>query len=178
MDDYSVITHVTNIVLAVAALGGVIIAALGLRTWRQELHGRADFELARRIMRGVYELRNQIRQMRNIFSPEVLDTQYERLNNKASELDAALLEAEVLWGKTLQPQKDSLKECLVTLRLALRRHFRSQNEKRELTSEQYKETDGVLYGDNDENDQFGNSVEHAVGEFEDAIRPYLKRRTG
>lgn len=177
MENCSLITDITNVVVAIAAIAGAVIAALGLWTWRHELHGRADFELARRVMRGAYELRNQIRQMRNIFLPDMLDTQYERLNNKASEIDVALLETEVLWGNALHGQKQSLKECLVNYRLALRRHVRSQRKERTLTDQQHEEIDAILFGDGGESDQFGVALDQAVRGFEDALRPYLKRRT-
>ena len=176
MDICNIISDITNIVFALAAVVGVVIAALGLLTWRDELHGRADFELARRIMRGVYELHNEIQQIRNIFSPELHDTQYERLNKKASELDVALLEAKVLWGDKLHGPKQTLKACLSTLRVTLRRQFRSQQGKLQLTDKQLEEIDAVLYGDGDEDDEFATAVEQAVTGFEDALGPYLKRR--
>ena len=127
-------------------------------------------------MRGVYELRNEIRQIRDIFSPEFLDTQYERLNKKASELDVALLEAEVLWGNKLQAPKQAIKKRLSTLRLTMRRYFRSEKEQLQLTDKQKEEIDVTLYGECDDDDQFGKSVEQAVAEFEDALRPFLKRK--
>ncbi|MBN1395282.1 MAG: hypothetical protein JW959_09680, partial [Pirellulales bacterium] len=176
MDDCHVITAVTNIMLAVAAIGGAVIAALGLKTWRHELHGRANFELARRVLRGVYEVRNQPRQMRHVFSSEMLDTQYERLNEKATDLDVALLEAEVLWGNTLQGHKESLKDCLVKYRLAFRRHIRSQKEEHKLKGRQCNEMEAILYGADDDTDNYMRAVDKAVRGFEDTLRPYLKRK--
>lgn len=178
MDVCNIISAITNIVFALAAVVGVVIAALGLSTWRHELHGQADFELARRIMRGVYELHNEIQQIRNIFSPEHLDAQYERLNKKASGLDVALLEAKILWGDKLQVHKQALKECLSTLRLALRRQFRSQKGKLPVTDKQLEEIDAVLWGDDDhEDDEFATAVRQAVAGFEGALGTYLKRRS-
>ena len=176
MEGCNLISDITNIVLALAAVAGAVIAALGLWTWRHELYGRADFELARRVIRGVYELRHEVRQIRNIVSPEFLDTQYERLNKKASELDVALLEAEVLWGNMLQPPKKALKECLSTLRVTMRRYFRSQKQQLQLTDKQKEEIDLILYGNCDDDEQFGKTVDQAVAGFEDALRPYVKRK--
>ena len=176
MEGCNVINYIANILLALAAVAGAVIAGVALRTWRHELHGRADFELARRVMRGVYELRNEIRQIRNIFAPEFPDTQYERLNKKASELDVALLEAEVLWANKLQAPKQAIKECLSTLRLTMRRYLRAQKKQLQLTDKQEEEIDAILSGDGDESDQFGKTVDRAVSEFEDALRPFLKRK--
>lgn len=176
MEDCNLISNITSVVLALAAAAGAIIAAFGLLTWRHELHGRADFELACRVMRGVYELHNEIQQIRNIFSPELLDKQYERLNKKASKLDVALLEAKVLWGDKLKRPKETLHDCLKTWRLTLRKHLRSQKRGKQLTDEEFEKIDAILYGDGDEDDKFGKAVEQAVAGFEDALGPYLKRR--
>ncbi|MEK7355903.1 MAG: hypothetical protein AAB250_05610, partial [Bdellovibrionota bacterium] len=118
MENCDLIAQFTDIITAAATVVGVVFVWLGLRTWRSELHGHANFELARRVVRGVYEIRNEIRQIRNSFSSEPLDALFARLNSKASELDVSLLEAEVLWDLMLRESKQALKECLLTLRRA------------------------------------------------------------
>ena len=175
MEICNIVSALANVVMAVAVLGGAIIAARGLKTWREDLHGRADFELARRVMRSVYELRTQMQQMRNVFSQGFIDTQYERLNNKASELDVVLLEAKVLWDNTLQGPKESLKKCLSTFRCAHVERLDSRDNGLELTDDQRKKLGDILDGYGTKSDQFGQEIEQAVGEFEEALRPYLKR---
>lgn len=98
----NVLAVISNIVLAIAAVIGAIVAVCGLSIWRHELHGQVDFALARRVMQGIYKIRNRFRQIRNDFSAETLDVQYERLNKTLCELDTALLEAEVLWGDAVE----------------------------------------------------------------------------
>lgn len=176
MDGCNMISDITNIALVLAAWAGAIIAFFGLMAWQRELHGRADFKLARRVMLDVYELHNEIQQIRNIFSPELLDKQYERLNKKASKLNVALLEAKVLWGDKLERPTQTLHDSLKTWRLALRKHLRTQKGKMQLTDEELEKIDAILYGDGDEDDEFGKGVEQAVAAFEDALGPYLKRR--
>ena len=170
----SCISSITNIVLAMSAAAGAIIAGLGLRTWRRELHGRADFDMARHVMLGVYQLRNELRHVRSVFSPDSLDTQYERLNDKASELDIVLLEAEVLWGDKLHAAKRTLKDSITSWRNQLRRYFRTINTSDELSEKDTEKMDAILCGDED--DEFGKGVQKAVVEFETALRPYLKRK--
>jgi hypothetical protein len=85
-----------NVLVGVATVVGAIIAGQGLKTWRHELRGHADFDLARRVMLCVYQFRNEFRSARSLFSAEVFETHYGRLNDKGNELDLALLEAEVL----------------------------------------------------------------------------------
>lgn len=148
MDDCNAINTIANAVIAVSALLGAFVAGLGLKTWRNELHGRTEYDLAKRILTNVYLVRNEIQQIRNIFSLDFVDTQYERLNRKASDVDAVLLEAEVLWGgDKLQPAKNELKECLITLRESMRRRLESQREGLQLSTKQQDEMHSILDGD-------------------------------
>jgi hypothetical protein len=174
--DFTVITHVANVVVALSAVAGVVIAFLGLQTWRCELHGRADFDLARRVMFAVYELRNAIRQSRNELSFGFPDSQYDRVNKKASDLDVALLEAEVLWGASLHAPKLSMNRCLSTLWKMRRRQIDAQRKELKLTDKDHEEIEAVLSGYGEENDEFGKSVDDAVSAFENVLRPNLLRR--
>jgi len=170
----NIISDLGNIVTATAAVAGVVIALFGLRGWRDELHGRADFELARRVMRSVYEVRNRIRQMRTVVSTESFETRYERFNSKAGELDSELFEAEVLWGDTLHGPKESLKERVSTFRLALSDRYDEKNGF-ELTETRHQELNAICDGYGRKNDRFDEETERTVSEFEEALRPYLKR---
>lgn len=58
---------IKEVVVTMAALVGVLIAALGLRSWKQEMKGRADWELARRYLRGLYTVRDAIHALRMPF---------------------------------------------------------------------------------------------------------------
>lgn len=168
------IATISDIVLAVSALVGAIVAVCGLSTWRHELHGQADFALARQVMRAVYEIRNRFGQIRNDLSSEAFDTQYERFNGALCELDVALLEAEVLWGDDLTCAKRALKKCVSAYRLALKARRRTQEAKREITAEEYERTKPILSGECD--DSFGQTVTSAVAQFEAVLRPRLNRR--
>src|SRR5437016_7623030 len=118
-------SSIAIIVTAVCAVGGLIIAGLGLRTWRQELRGRAEYELARRVMILVYKVRDglefvqhptvyvtewQTRPGRDESKQEMeeQDLQYAynmRLktpNDARRELHVELLEVEAIWGDVLK----------------------------------------------------------------------------
>lgn len=43
-------------------------ALLGLRTWSRELRGRAEYDLARRVLTGAYRVRDRIRECQSPFS--------------------------------------------------------------------------------------------------------------
>ena len=160
---------------AVSALAGAIIAGIGLRTWRRELLGRVEYDLARRLLKGVFELRNAIRQVRSVWATEGTDARCERVDRKRGELDASLLEAEVLWGGRLQQAKRQLKECLDILGEKMALRYEAHEQGLQLTDAEKKEMTAILCGHGRKDDQFGQKVDAAVRAFEDVLRPHLSR---
>ena len=67
------INLVTRIALAaavgIAAGVGIYVGVMGLNAWRRELSGKAEWELARRALRQVYEVRDTLRQARDVRLP-------------------------------------------------------------------------------------------------------------
>lgn len=59
---------IRDAIVALAAASTAIIAFLGLKAWRKQLIGRAQYELARRLLRATYTVRDAIPQLRNIFT--------------------------------------------------------------------------------------------------------------
>ena len=56
---------IKDTLITFVAVGGFFIALFGLKTWRKELKGKAEYDLARRILKAVYKIRNSIRNVRN-----------------------------------------------------------------------------------------------------------------
>ena len=54
-------------VQAVFAAIGSIVAILGLRAWRQQLAGKTEYEMASRLLRAVYKVRDQVNSLRSPF---------------------------------------------------------------------------------------------------------------
>ena len=61
------ITLAKDVMTILAALVAATVAILGLRTWRKQLRGKTEYELARRLLRNVYRVRDAIRIVRNPF---------------------------------------------------------------------------------------------------------------
>jgi hypothetical protein len=119
---------VKDAVTTLAAVVGIYVALVGLSTWKRQLKGQTDHELARQILVTLYKYREAIKGVRHpaIFpseEPEPPEHQREKMSreqirhyglahtyqnrwNKVQaqrvELDASLLEAEALWGAELK----------------------------------------------------------------------------
>src|SRR5689334_8252445 len=60
-----VVSLVRDILTCCAALFAAGIAFLGLRTWRAQLKGKTEFELAQRLLQSVYKVRQAIAVVRH-----------------------------------------------------------------------------------------------------------------
>ena len=163
-----------DITTALAAVVGATVATLGLNAWKKQLRGKTDYELARRLLRAVYKVRDFIPQVRSpmIFdgekdeaigeaklSPEALKENYaaqssyavyrkrwSKLLEAVGDLDVELLEAEVSWGKPIKDKVDSLKKLVALLRWSIQVHL-SQKQQPQLhpSKEQLNEVNRVLF---------------------------------
>lgn len=196
---------VTDVIVAAAALGGVIIAGLGLHTWKSEMRGRDEYDLARRILTAVYKVRNVTRHVResamhsgewrdrpgrnstdsitNPIETDWEDTAYayqRRLDGLRAELDRldlALLEAEALWDDLLKRPSEEIQKCCRELAGAIRRYLRARmpNTRYTYSAEEMKSIEAIVWQD-DEEDLFFTRVAAAVMDFESALEPYLRRK--
>src|SRR3972149_3543256 len=56
-----------TIIGVIIAGAGVYFAASGLSTWRDQLHGRTEYDLARRYLRSTYKVRDALQRVRSPF---------------------------------------------------------------------------------------------------------------
>lgn len=68
------ISAVADVLTAVGALGATVVAGLGLVTWRKQLKGRTEYDLARRMLKKTYRLREAVRSAR---SPMILGGEFQ-----------------------------------------------------------------------------------------------------
>lgn len=186
-------------------ISGAAVAAFvglrGLQTWRRQLRGNSDHELARRMLRLVYQVRDRIAGVRNPFvapaetakamkdaGVPAEEWKQKQLGNESmqfvyqarwallaaamSDLHVEYVEAEVLWKDELKDERQQLHECVTKLYMALTRYLR----RREGTGdepEKWGKFENIIFSDLCEDDAFGKDVKKAVTDLEAAIRPYL-----
>lgn len=61
------LSNLRDIVLTLVAVCSLFVAIQGLKTWRRELQGRFDFDLARRLLVATYRVRERLREVRSPF---------------------------------------------------------------------------------------------------------------
>ena len=126
---------VSQLILTVSAVTGAVVAVAGLTTWRKQLRGRTEYDLARKLLRAVLQVRDEIRFVRSpfILAGEFLAAyraenqeppatgvsgqeglrlvyhhRWRQLQAALSDLRVDLVEGEVHWGEPLRRLGDRL----------------------------------------------------------------------
>lgn len=179
-------------------LAGLIIAGMGLATWKKQIKGTREFETAYNLHYAVLKLRNAIKNVRNpaIFPSEsnravkyskekypekseedikkdanssVYEMRWEEISNAFTEMESHLLAAEVSWGSEILDLIKPLKKKITELNIKLKQHFQP-----ELRTVDYEKIDEVIYdqSNGNEDDSFSKEVSQAV----QIITNYIKSK--
>jgi hypothetical protein len=191
-------------IVVASAIGAVCVAASGLKTWKAQLKGTVEYDLTRRLLRATYKLRDAFAVVRNpiMWANEFVppppdfkgDAEEERFYGMAAayekrwdhvvkarrELDAELLEAEVIWDSGVNERFHRVLQLQQELLVNLNAHLRSQNPRnspatRQSTHEAFRNRREVLYADGSPEDEFAKDLALALKAVEDHLKPHLKK---
>ena len=191
-------------VIAAAAIGGVIVAHGGLQAWRAQLRGTVEYELTRRLLRATYKYRDGFSLVRHpvMFGSEhpplpadfqgtrdderfhglagAYSSRWDRLMDARRELDAELLEAEVIWDNSIRDKYRKLFELQGELFSVLSSYLGASNPRnsegvRRAAEQFLRERRDALYETNFEEDTFSKDLRAAVQDVESTLKPHLRR---
>ncbi|MGY2158580.1 hypothetical protein [Pseudomonas tolaasii] len=205
--DWSLTKDVFSIIGTIISGGAVAVAFYfgreGLHTWRRQLRGSADHDLARRLLIELYKLRDEIQRARSpaIFSFEGVpfegelvsedpkqssyafsERAYRRrliaMDGARNPLRATMLEAEAIWGddlKVLMEQFFKLeREFVIYVRLYLMSIEPQQSVQGELSRHQLLEQRrNVLYDLDSPDDVYWVEMMQALRGVENLLRARL-----
>ena len=197
------------IVKDVAITGAAIIAGYvgikGLGTWRRQLKGNTEYELAKQLLRSVYELREAIASVRHPFmqysqEPDMPEEKLKELSVREkqwhamaqayqkrwepvpkakSTLDTTLLEAEVVWGQRIVEIVSPFDELIGELLWAIQDHLEAMNPNGYYESpgaEEIKKRRGILYvRGNTEKDEYKKRLEEIISAIEEELKPHIEQ---
>lgn len=144
---------IKDFVLMIVSVIGAFVALKGLSTWNRQLKGSVEYDLARRLLKSTYKLRDAMRGVRNPFMtnqemPEPPlehgeDMKYEQIrhygiekaylarwdkvNDIRTELQADMLEGEAIWGADLYPVFKDLFDLHLELFRNVRNYVEASN---------------------------------------------------
>ncbi len=197
----AILAIVKDLVVTLAAAGGLIVTLLGLRTWKRQLKGKTEWDLARRYLRAVYIVRDAVGTVRISFMSvgeqsaamaevkkarsdslqtdiDPVGAAYEQrfvpLHRAWSDLQVERAEAEALWGAAAVEAIKPLAKSMRELLSYLEMHMRHRaGRMKGAKQDLLDKIDGVMFGIPNENgrDEFGDDLSKAVGTAEAFIRP-------
>jgi hypothetical protein len=199
------ITAVKDALVGLSAVSAAVFAYLGLTTWRKELKGKSEYQLAKEVLKSVYKVREAFKHVRNpwIYQYEypnemlddtghlkreqnyegtahVYEKRWEMMTEAFRELEEHHLEAQVEWGSEFQDVITKLRSCKVDLLIAIQQMLEHKKNPREIgltDAEKHAEERSVLYyhGSDSKYDKFTPQIDEAINEFEKWLRPHIKR---
>lgn len=199
------ITAGKDIVVAIAAALAALFAYLGLSTWRKELKGKSEYQLAKDALKSVYKVREAFKHVRNpaIFQYEypeemtnhhghlkqenrhegtahVYQERWKKMDEAFSELESYHLDAQVEWGPEFQDVIKDLRSCRAELLVAIQRmleRMKDTYDREVLSIDEKAEERSVLYhlGTDSKHDKFTPDINAAIGKFEEWLRPHIKK---
>ncbi|MDX1807899.1 MAG: hypothetical protein R3331_00030 [Sulfurospirillaceae bacterium] len=192
--------------VGLSAVSAAIFAYLGLSAWKKELKGKAEYQLAKDVLKSVYKVREAFKHVRNpaIYQYEypedmtdyhghlkreykhegtvyVYENRWKVMAEAFSELEEHHLNAQVEWGAEFQDTIVKLRSCRVELQITIQQLLERKKDAeldRMTTREQRAAERSVLYygGEDSEYDKFTPEINQAIDKFEKWLRPHINKR--
>lgn len=180
---------------------GVWVAWQGLKTWRRQLKGTSQFDVAKRLMLKVYQIRRDIEYCRESYRSIPVLTHYqdgkpipereqerysrnkemlERYNvivRTLSEIEFILFESEIILDKKARNIFKPIEDVCYLLRYSIDEYIIVCDPRykdmsgSEDSSNQYRELLRVIFSK--KNDDIQTKINSTVAEFEKLIKPYI-----
>lgn len=171
-DIVSLIKDISSIISGIIL---TVIAIMGLQTWKRQLKGNTEYELARRFLGAVYKIRDAISYTRNPFvlggeiasalqeaniEIDKSDSEYQvksqnalyqkrwkKMQEALSEFNLVIFEIEVLWGKEIRETIKPLGNCIADLHFEIQRMLRKldQDIPEDLTDTEDRRRNDIIY---------------------------------
>lgn len=189
----NIVNMIAGIVTAVGTLGLFGLGFYGLKGWRSQSNWKEEHDLAKRLLLSVYKLRDIIHAARNPFvdigevddptsknwRESAYNKRWSRITAQQVELDAAMTEADVLWGKKtpLHEAELELRQQIVKLFLAIKHFLNNDNQNLRLFN---KKDEEILYSTSIYNggtlDVYDTQLNEIIGKYEAYLEQYLGRK--
>jgi hypothetical protein len=198
----SLISIISNIILAISAIVVSILGFIGLQQWKRELNGKSKYEIARELAKLAFKYRDSYNSARNLFTYSEestdrkkdeketeqirfdLDEQYsrgkrvEQLYQIVSQIHEVGWEASILLDEKVTNYIKPIEETYRELLIAFRSYFRTQLMLARGTinpmeiDENHQKRNDIIYGTPD--DEFGEKANIAVNTLVNELKKYIQ----
>jgi hypothetical protein len=186
-----------DVVSIVGTIGALTIGGLGLFTWRRQLRGTSEYEIAKKAILKTYEVQQALQSVRNPMlylgkeeveagrrleeEQRIYSERMTYLNEKWAELQTIRLETKVIWGKEAQDSFNEIQQRIGNLRGAMWLHFwmKGANAGPEATvddsPERVRENDKIVYFTSEE-DEFSQKIAESTANVEKFFGPKVRTK--
>lgn len=210
--DWELVGKVATISKEVITLGvaciGVYAALEGLSTWKRQLTGQTEYELARQLLRCTYILREALRDVRRpqilideqvlpegfaSLSPRQVDyaimhtahhNRWSKVLNARAELQTELIKGEVVWNKAVKDKYERLFELQQELLADVNAYLTgfdpdaSAEKKAAAYAYRYDRRTINFHLPGAREDPFWIDIEAAISDIESYLKPHLAKPRG
>jgi len=191
-----------DILTAFSAVVVAIVSILGLKAWKKQLKGKTEYELARRLLRAVYKIREAISYVRNPFvsSAEisqalqeanvqiatsdsdfhktsqgaVYQMRWKKIGESVADLDIETLEAETIWGSEVKEKLNPLRKNIKSLQVNILRYLRTLDGKSGIVIDDHMEKIIYVMSDDPAKDSFTQDVLESIKIIEEYLKVHLR----
>lgn len=179
----------------IGTLGALIIGTLGLTTWRRQLRGTSEYELAKKAIFKAYEIQQALQTVRNPVlhlskeeveagrrieeEQRIYDERMNQLYEKWAELQTIRLETKVVWSDEAHNCFNEIQQRIGELRGALWLHFwikgayAGPGAEVDTNPDRVIENDKVVYFISDE-DEFSIKITNSINTVESFFGPKVR----
>ena len=204
MASFEIISATRDIILILGTIITVSVAREGLKSWSQELKGKADFDVARNLIRATYKLRDEIRYCRSLLiqldefpdnynSNEktpiiqakaysfIYENRWKPVSTALQDFETQSLETEALWGlwgSQFKPKTDELRQCACNLQVSIEAMIKDKangGENFRRHPDFEKEITANILATDDDSNPLTLRISKAIQEIESEIRLQFKR---
>jgi len=162
----AILDLVEHILTIIALTSGIIVAWLGLATWRKQIAGETEHDLARRTLKVVYEFRETVFWSRTVGLFEDTNARSQAISSSMQGFNIILIEVEALWGKELKELVYNIQSMgyriLAALELERRKKIKIN-----------KEHDSILVASTNKSDKFSQELENMIEKLQVNLQPKL-----
>lgn len=187
---------IKDLITFILTTAGIIIAGIGLATWKKQIKGTKEFETAYNLHYSILKLRDAIKNVRNpaIWPSEnqkaleyskskypnksrediennshayVYEMRWEEIKNASTEMESYLLAAEVIWGPEILNLVKPLNKKINELNIYLAQYFQP-----DMRTKSFMELHNIIYdkSNGDEKDAFSKEMYKIVQGITDYIK--------
>lgn len=171
----------------IGTIGTITLGVVGLTTWKRQLRGTSEYELAKKAIFVTYQVRQSIQSVRNPMlqlsreeveagnkiqeQQRIYNDRMQELYVKWAELQTIRLEAKVIWSDAAHDSFNEVEKLIGKLRGAIWLHFwmkgayAGPGSTVDNSPERVAENDKIIYYIS-EDDEFSVKVNEAVAEVE------------